>query len=311
MIELRYDLTDIESQLIEWADFLGGKVENGVLESDAVTIRAYSFEEMEMVSLVGTMKEETRFVRQIKPGADCFPLQFSLGMSVEQGSESHEEPKTHRGVYFTNIDSSIVCPKDYTYRSVVLRISKKNLLNFLHKDHSLYRSVDEGKPFFINDDITPKMRNIIFEMVNYDGPEPIRANLFRAFSWQLLTYFMEGIMLRYGKMSGYVKEASLKAVLQARDLLLSNLSESIPIDQLSRECGLSNTRLRELFKEVYGQSIHQYYQRYRMEEAKRLLLTGEYPVGEVGHMVGYTHLGHFSAAFKKAFGVLPKKLIIV
>jgi AraC-like DNA-binding protein len=46
-----------------------------------------------------------------------------------------------------------------------------------------------------------------------------------------------------------------------------------------------------------------------MEEARRLLETNTLNVNEVGLKVGYSTSSHFIAAFKKKFGITPKKYI--
>ena len=46
-----------------------------------------------------------------------------------------------------------------------------------------------------------------------------------------------------------------------------------------------------------------------MEEARRLLETNTLNVNEVGLQVGYSTSSHFIAAFKKKFGITPKKHI--
>jgi len=48
---------------------------------------------------------------------------------------------------------------------------------------------------------------------------------------------------------------------------------------------------------------------YKMEVARKLLETGSHNVNEVGLKVGYSTSSHFIAAFKKKYGITPKKYI--
>ena len=43
-----------------------------------------------------------------------------------------------------------------------------------------------------------------------------------------------------------------------------------------------------------------------MEQARLLLYEGDMRVAEVANYVGYSHLGQFSAAFKRKFGISPR-----
>ncbi|QYO64799.1 helix-turn-helix domain-containing protein [Leptolyngbya sp. 7M] len=44
-----------------------------------------------------------------------------------------------------------------------------------------------------------------------------------------------------------------------------------------------------------------------MEQAEQLLRSRKMRVSEVAHAVGYSHLGHFTEAFKHTFGITPKQ----
>ncbi|MBI4404081.1 MAG: helix-turn-helix transcriptional regulator [Deltaproteobacteria bacterium] len=59
------------------------------------------------------------------------------------------------------------------------------------------------------------------------------------------------------------------------------------------------------FERDIGMTPRQYIIKRRMEEALRLLKTGEYNVGDVALLVGYQDSAAFSKAFKKLFGVPP------
>jgi AraC-like DNA-binding protein len=63
-----------------------------------------------------------------------------------------------------------------------------------------------------------------------------------------------------------------------------------------------------LFKEVYGYPIYEYYQRYRMERARAMLLSGEHSVKETGYQLGYKSLSNFAKAFRQVFEYAPSDL---
>jgi len=65
--------------------------------------------------------------------------------------------------------------------------------------------------------------------------------------------------------------------------------------------------LKEGFKQIYGDSVFSFLLEYKMEYARKLLESNQYNVNEVGLKVGYSTASHFIAAFKKKYGVTPKK----
>ncbi|MFA5493342.1 MAG: AraC family transcriptional regulator [Porticoccaceae bacterium] len=95
---------------------------------------------------------------------------------------------------------------------------------------------------------------------------------------------------------------------QARDLLLADLSNPPTLTQLARACGLNTFRLKQGFKQRFGQSVYTLYQRERMRVAWDLIASGSVMVAEAGHQLGYTNMSHFAASFRKAFGMLPSEV---
>jgi AraC-like DNA-binding protein len=73
--------------------------------------------------------------------------------------------------------------------------------------------------------------------------------------------------------------------------------------------GMSETKLKLLFKQTFGDTIYNYYQKIRMEEAAFLLKQAGYSVSEVGYQLGFSNLSHFSRLFQRYYGNTPKKYV--
>ena len=76
------------------------------------------------------------------------------------------------------------------------------------------------------------------------------------------------------------------------------------IAELARMAGMNRTKLTQGFRTLYRETVFEYCQRLRMNEARRMLLDGE-PVGRVAAAVGYEHQSSFSQAYKAHFGFAP------
>ena len=70
------------------------------------------------------------------------------------------------------------------------------------------------------------------------------------------------------------------------------------------------SKLKEGFKQLYGDTVYGYHLEHKMEEARRMLASKQFNVNEVGLKVGYSTSSHFIAAFKKKFGTTPKKYLL-
>ncbi|AFH61219.1 helix-turn-helix domain-containing protein [Paenibacillus caseinilyticus] len=71
--------------------------------------------------------------------------------------------------------------------------------------------------------------------------------------------------------------------------------------------GLSEPGFRRLFTEYTGLSPIDYRNRIRLQEAKKLLRSGEYPIDEAAEAVGFTNLSFFCRSYKRLFGHSPGK----
>lgn len=94
-------------------------------------------------------------------------------------------------------------------------------------------------------------------------------------------------------------------IRQAKTILDEDFDKNITIPQLARQAGINEAKLKEGFRELYGNSIHTYLQQLRLEKAKQLLLTTNMPITEITYHIGYSHITHFTTLFKKEFGLTP------
>jgi len=92
-----------------------------------------------------------------------------------------------------------------------------------------------------------------------------------------------------------------------RTAVLADLSMPPKLKDLAKMAGMSETKMKQLFKQVFGDTIYNYYQRARMEEAAFLLRQAGYSVSETGYHLGFANLSHFSRLFENHFGLTPKK----
>ncbi|MCL6523753.1 MAG: AraC family transcriptional regulator [Thermoflavifilum sp.] len=98
-------------------------------------------------------------------------------------------------------------------------------------------------------------------------------------------------------------------IYQARDIMLQHLDEPLTIRELSRKVAMNECYLKKGFKEIFGTTIYDYFQRERMEKARQLLYEQGMSVSAVAAQMGYSSISHFSTAFKKYTGLKPCELI--
>lgn len=97
-------------------------------------------------------------------------------------------------------------------------------------------------------------------------------------------------------------------LLFARDYLVQHLALPPSLPELARLAGLNEFKLKKGFKELFGQTVFNYLSDYRLADAKAQLQERQKTVSELAFELGYSSVQHFSAAFKKKFGVSPTAL---
>jgi AraC-like DNA-binding protein len=99
----------------------------------------------------------------------------------------------------------------------------------------------------------------------------------------------------------------IKAIYAVKSRLQVNLNTPPNIAAQAREAGMSEPKLRKLFRQTFGKGVFEYFQYVRMQEAARLLKEKRLTVSEVGYNLGFTNMGHFARIFEQHIGTKPKK----
>ncbi|WP_010250379.1 helix-turn-helix transcriptional regulator, partial [Myroides injenensis] len=93
-----------------------------------------------------------------------------------------------------------------------------------------------------------------------------------------------------------------------RELVSTNLQNPYSIRELSRLAGINEFKLKKGFKEIFSSTIFQYLFDERMELGQKLLLEQDCNIADIAQVVGYKNPTHFTAAFKRKYGMLPKEV---
>jgi AraC-like DNA-binding protein len=102
-----------------------------------------------------------------------------------------------------------------------------------------------------------------------------------------------------------LKRQDILNIRQARTILDENFDKHITIPELARQSGINEAKLKEGFRELFGNSIHSYLLQLRLEKARQLLLTTTLTITDITYHIGYSHVTHFTSMFKKETGITP------
>lgn len=106
------------------------------------------------------------------------------------------------------------------------------------------------------------------------------------------------------------KPDTIARIYHAREVLNSRLENPPALFDLAQQVGVSDRTLQRGFRDLFGTTVIGYFTQQRMNQAEQLLREGNYSVAEVANRVGYAHLGHFAAGFKRQFGITPSECLV-
>lgn len=91
------------------------------------------------------------------------------------------------------------------------------------------------------------------------------------------------------------------------DYIAHNYEKDLKLERLAMIFSYNSSYLGTLFKQTTGKSFNTYLDILRIEEAKKMLLSQQYKVYEIAHLVGYSSVDYFYSKFKKYVDMSPKQ----
>lgn len=196
-----------------------------------------------------------------------------------------------------------------------------SLLISIEKFHSLFSKESSYIPFLSDEnsnkkyyddtEIKPTVSVVLHQIINSSVNSSIRELYVKGKVYELLSLHFQKDENVEGEYCPFlVDEQNVLKIRKAKEIIISRMAEPPSLQELANEIGLNLKKLKEGFKQIYGDTVYSFLFDYKMEHSRKLLESNQYNVNEVGVQVGYSTASHFIAAFKKKFGTTPKKYVM-
>jgi len=193
-----------------------------------------------------------------------------------------------------------------------------NLLNIYIDEHFFFRQMPENHLAFTcrnkntfssvftkNLYINAKLANTLNEITSCEFDGHLKTLYLKAKVIELIALQLAQAA---EKKTISLKSSEIERMMEVKELIENNLQESYSLAYLARVAGTNEQYLKKHFKILYGNTVFGYMLACKMQKAKDLLLNEKHRIAEVAEKVGYSHATHFTNAFKKFFGYLPRVL---
>ena len=102
-----------------------------------------------------------------------------------------------------------------------------------------------------------------------------------------------------------LSDEAQRLVRKAMAYIHENYAESLTRKDIAQHVSIAEDHLTFCFRQELGTTPIRYLQRYRINQAKQLLLDKEKSITEIAHLVGFSDGGYFSRLFHRETGVSP------
>ncbi|MPM68398.1 HTH-type transcriptional activator RhaR [bioreactor metagenome] len=208
------------------------------------------------------------------------------------------------------MDTEAIIPIDSHPTSINIEIDADYLNGqFQSKEKSpvLQSLLLNTQPLLFEQMIYPSLQKIIDEIVVQSTDKTFELFYLRIKAEELVCQLLMELEKRDEKQLYALNSRDIQAIYKVKEQMLEHLETPPLINELAVCAGMSPSKLKRLFKQIFGNSIFSYYQDFRMKEAARLLKEEKLSVSEVGYQMGFTNLSHFSRVFNEHLGMKLKQ----
>ena len=153
--------------------------------------------------------------------------------------------------------------------------------------------------------LTKALEKVAMEILNCKMNAPAADFFFKAKANEWVSIVIDTYLNRK---KYKIESDDNKALEDVARFLDDHFAMNVNQETLKKISKMSGTKLKNFFKEKYGQSITEYTQRKRMNVAETLLLNTELSIKEIAESVGYSSHSKFSIYYKRYKGKLPSEV---
>lgn len=217
-------------------------------------------------------------------------------------------------LYNTQVDLplNVMLSPNSWFVSVVMTIQKFHSLFSREAVYIPFLSAENrDKKYYVEENITPSIAVVLSQVMHYNLHPSIKQLYLKGKVYELISlYFNKSGDTDLEHCPFLLDEDNVRKIRKAKEIIIARMAEPPTLADLAEEIGLSLKKLKEGFRQIYGDSVYSFLFDYKMDCARKMLESGQHNVNEVGLKVGYSTASHFIASFRKKYGTTPKKYVV-
>lgn len=152
------------------------------------------------------------------------------------------------------------------------------------------------------------LQNIVGSIINCSFEGQARAFFLEAKALELMALYLVADKQPQQNYVFCKSEYDRERLFFAKTYLIQHYELPPTIAELARIAGINEFKLKNGFKELFCDTIHNFVNNYKMDIALRMLSEGQTKANQVAFDLGFSSLQHFSKAFRQKFGYPPSQV---
>lgn len=209
-----------------------------------------------------------------------------------------------------DIDIEIIIPAKTKANTIVITIHVNLLKSWINEkaENKFLNTITlSDKPYLYDQIISNEIEQVAGKIALVNNEEELSHFYLKLKTEEMIYLFLSELSKRETITNYPLNVADVKAMYAIKETLCSDLSNPPDLSHLAFISNMSESKMNKLFKQIFGNSIYNYYQALRMNEAAYLIREEKLSVSETGYRLGFSNLSHFSRIFEKHIGLKPKK----
>jgi len=258
------------------------------------------------------LKQEFILKRQANATNESITIKFNRSKFLSKYCQQDHDPFFYQSTGFEiemgtcNFNSELRIPSNQQINLLIIGTSRSYLTELLQSEtrYAILDLVKTHPSFVVHDIIIPEMNVMLKQIIHANGTTEMPMLFYKTKAHELIYYLFKSLFKRPINIPVNIKREDAEKIYLVRIALLRDFNKCPLLPELAEISGLGLTKLQKLFNQIFGQSIHKYYQTMRMIQAASLL--NHLSVSETGYKLGFTNLSHFTRLFEKHHQIKPK-----
>lgn len=196
---------------------------------------------------------------------------------------------------------------------VILIISIKVFHSFFSQVADLIHFLDDenkDKKYYLDKELSPSEVLVLNQICKEQMHDSLQNLYIKGKVYELLSLYFNKNKDSEQSCPFLDDEENVDKIKNAKQIVIDNMAEPPSLQELAEQVGLTLSKLNDGFKHIYGDSIFNFLLDYKLEYARKMLLSKKHNVSEISLQVGYSTASHFISAFKKKYGTTPKQYMM-